>query len=119
MSGKMYIARSKGIAARMLGDEMMIMSGRDSTLFTLNDTAAILWRAADGVTPLDEIVEKQICAEFDVAPEEALRDAETLAQELAEHGILAVAAEPIVQTASAAANAPVNGRPNAPAEETK
>ena len=106
MSAKMYIAQSKGIAARMLGDEMMIMSGPNSTLFTLNDTATILWRAADGVTPLDEIVEKRICTEFDVAPEEALRDAETLARELAEHGILAVAAEPITQPPNASATAP-------------
>ena len=34
------MARSKEIAARMLGDEMMIMSGRDSTLFTLNEVAS-------------------------------------------------------------------------------
>jgi len=73
----------------------MIMSGRDSTLFTLNPTATILWQFADGKTPLDEIVEKRICAEFEVEPAEALQDAESLARELARHEILQISEEPI------------------------
>ncbi len=32
-----YVARSSAIAARMVGDEMMIMAVADSTLFCLND----------------------------------------------------------------------------------
>ena len=42
MSEQQYVARSTRVAARMVGDEMMIMSGRDSTLFVLNGTAALL-----------------------------------------------------------------------------
>jgi hypothetical protein len=95
MSKRLYVARSPRIAARMLGEEMLVMSGQDSTLFTLNPTAAILWQAADGATPLDEIVERRICAEFEVQPDEALRDAEMLAEDLAKHGILLVSEEPI------------------------
>ena len=89
------MARDPRVAARGLDGEMMIMSGRDSTLFTLNRTATILWQAADGSTPLDEIVAQRICPEFDVEPAEALRDAETLARELAGHGILQVSEDPI------------------------
>jgi hypothetical protein len=74
---------------------MMIMSGRDSTLFTLNKTATILWQAADGNTSLEEIVEQKICAEFEVEPAEALQDAENLARELASHEILQISEEPI------------------------
>ena len=48
-----YVARTKEVAARMLGGEMMIMSARDSTLFSLNEVASVIWKAADGVTPLD------------------------------------------------------------------
>ena len=62
---------------RSLDGEMMIMSGRDSTLFTLNKTATILWQAADGATPLEQIVQQKICTEFEIEPDEALRDAET------------------------------------------
>jgi hypothetical protein len=95
MTGKLYLARSTRIAARKLGEEMLVMSGQDSTLFTLNPTATILWQAADGATPLDEIVERRICLEFDVEPAQALRDAEELAQSLAQHGILTISEQPI------------------------
>ena len=94
---KLYIARSPRVAARSLGGEMMIMSGRDSTLFTLNQTASILWQAADGTTPLEEIVQQKICSEFEVDPTEALQDAETLARELAGHQILQISEQPIPQ----------------------
>ena len=54
-----YIARSSAIAARLLGDEMMVMSTADSTFFTLNEVASVIWQAADGCTPLSEIVDRQ------------------------------------------------------------
>ena len=98
---RLYIARDPRVAARSIEGEMMIMSGRDSTLFTLNKTATLLWQFADGVTPLDEIVEHRICSEFDVEPSEALQDAETLARDLASHGILQISDEPILQERSA------------------
>jgi hypothetical protein len=93
---RLYLARNPRVAARSLDGEMMIMSGRDSTLFTLNKTATILWEAADGATPLDKIVEHKICAEFEVERAEALNDAEALARDLASHGILQISEEPIV-----------------------
>ena len=92
---KLYITRNPRAAARSLDGEMMVMSSRDSTLFTLNKTATILWQSADGATPLDEIVEKKICAEFEVEPTEALADAEALARELAGHEILQISETPI------------------------
>lgn len=100
MNKKMYIARSPRIAARMLGEEMLIMSAQGSTLFTLNPTATILWRAADGATPLDEIVERRICPEFEVKPEDAVRDAAELAEKLSRHGILLTSEAPIANPRS-------------------
>jgi hypothetical protein len=94
---RLYVARNPRVAARSLDGEMMIMSGRDSTLFTLNKTATILWQAADGATPLEEIVQQKICSEFEIEPGEALRDAETVARDLASHGILHISKEPIVR----------------------
>jgi hypothetical protein len=96
-----YISRSPAIAARLLGDEMMIMSAADSTLFSLNPVASCIWRAADGRTPLSQIIEQRVCTEFDVDPETAYRDAEEFVNALAEHGILKVSDEP--QTNAAAA----------------
>ncbi len=90
-----YFARNPRVAARNLGGEMMIMSGRDSTLFTLNKTATVLWQSADGKTPLDDIVNSKICVEFDVPPVDALQDATDLVRDLANHDILIVSDSPI------------------------
>jgi hypothetical protein len=88
MNSKQYVARSSEIAARRLGDEMMIMSARDSTLFTLNPVATAIWEGADGVSSLDEIVRRDVCTAFEVEPAVALRDAEALTEQLAGHGLL-------------------------------
>jgi hypothetical protein len=98
MSTKIYLARSSRVAARKLGEEMLIMSGQGSTLFTLNPTATLLWQSADGSTSLDEIVEGRICSEFEVQPEEAMRDAEALAEDLAKHNILVISDHPITKS---------------------
>ena len=90
-----YIARSSAIAARVLGGEMMIMSAEDSTFFTLNEVATVIWQAADGHTPLSEIIEHTVCQEFEVEPAEAHRDAEQFVSELSQHGILLVSDKPI------------------------
>ncbi|HYL16182.1 MAG TPA: PqqD family protein [Terriglobales bacterium] len=90
-----YIARSSAIAARMLGGEMMVMSAVDSTFFTLNEVATAIWQAADGHTPLSEIVADKVCEEFDVDPAVAERDAEQFVEELSHHGILLVSERPI------------------------
>lgn len=93
-SSNTYVSRSSAVAARELGGEMMIMSATDSTLFSLNETATLIWNAADGKTSLRDIVEKKICAEFDVEPEAAYRDAEALVASLSSLGILNLSAEP-------------------------
>jgi hypothetical protein len=92
---RLYVARDPRVAARRLDGEMMIMSGRDSTLFTLNQTATILWQAVDGITPLEEIVDQKICADFEVERSLALEDAEALARDLAAHEILKISDQPI------------------------
>jgi hypothetical protein len=91
----LYVARNPRVAARCLDGEMIIMSSRDSTLFTLNKTATLLWQSADGKTPLDKIVADRICLEFDVTPVAAMQDAETLVRELAKHDIVQLSEEPI------------------------
>ena len=99
---RLYLARNPRVAARSLDGEMMIMSARDSTLFSLNKTATILWQSADGTTPLEQIVEHRICTEYEVEPAVALQDAETLARELASHEILQISEEPIPPRSPAA-----------------
>jgi Coenzyme PQQ synthesis protein D (PqqD) len=95
-----YIAKSSAIASRLLGGEMMVMAAADSTFFTLNPVATAVWQAADGVTPLSEIVTDHICSEFEVDPDTAYRDAERFVEELSRHGILLVSEHPFADSAS-------------------
>lgn len=98
-----YIARSSAIAARLLGGEMMIMSAVDSTFFTLNEVGTVIWQAADGCTPLSEIVAQKICREFAVDPEVAREDAERFVEELSRHGILLVSDTAVERSAPSSA----------------
>ncbi len=92
---RIYIARSSAIAARALAGEMMIMNPADSTFFTLNEVATAIFQAADGYTPLHDIVRNLICEQFDVDPEKAQADAEQFVAELSGHGVLLVSNQPL------------------------
>ncbi|MGC2506486.1 MAG: PqqD family protein [Candidatus Acidiferrales bacterium] len=85
---------------------MMIMSASDSRLFSLSDVATVIWEAADGRTPLSEIVEQRVCAEFDVPRDVAYRDAESLVEELATRGILSISNQPVADSERPAPEAP-------------
>jgi hypothetical protein len=101
-----YIARSSKVGARELGGEMVIMSAADSTLFSLSEVATRIWQAADGRTPLSEIVERSVCAEFDVPRDAAYRDALAFVEELSSHGILRVADHPLSEEEASLPEAP-------------
>jgi hypothetical protein len=90
-----YIARSAAIAARALAGEMMVMNSADSTFFTLNPVATVIFQAADGRTPLQDIVRNHICEQFDVDPQQAQADAEQFVTELSSYGILLVSSQPL------------------------
>jgi Coenzyme PQQ synthesis protein D (PqqD) len=100
MKSNRYVARSTAIAARALGNETMVMSAANSTLFTLDEIATVIWDAADGSMTLEEIVTTKICAQYDVTPEAALKDAELFAQQLAAHGLLLLSDQPIARSSS-------------------
>jgi hypothetical protein len=90
-----YLAKSTAIASRALGDETIIMSTADSTLFTLNATATAIWEAADGRTPLSRVLEEKVCVEFEVSAEQAWVDALELIDKLSAHGLLRISDQPI------------------------
>ena len=90
-----YIARASKIATRVLGTETLIMSAADSTIFTLNEVGSAIWEAADGQTPLRQIVEQKLCQEFEVDASQALADAEKFVADLAAQGILRISETPI------------------------
>jgi len=90
---EIYITRSQAIASRLLGNEMMVMSVTDSTFFSLNEAATLIWESADGCTELKDIVERKICPLFEVDPEAALDDAREFVSQLSQHGILKVSTQ--------------------------
>ena len=98
MTSVQYVCRSKAIAARALGHETMVMSATNSTLFTLDEVASTIWQAADGVTPLDQIVASKVCAQYEISPDVALKDAQALVERLAEHGVLLLSDRPFADT---------------------
>ena len=77
------------------------MSAVDSTFFTLNEVATAIWQAADGRTPLSDIVASRICGEFEVDPGQAACDAEQFVNDLSKHGILLVSEHPITTSPAA------------------
>ena len=96
MSDK-FIRRSPATAARALGDEMIVLAVADSTLFSLNETARLLWEAADGRRPLREIVAEVIVLQFAVDAETAYGDALELVEQLAQHGVIELSEQPLEQ----------------------
>ena len=90
-----YLTQSADIASRTIGDDTIIMSTLDSTVFMLNSVGTAIWNAADGATPLSRIVQDHVCPEFDVSDELALADAMEFVDELVKHGILLISDVPV------------------------
>ena len=95
-SAASYLSRSADIAARTLGDDTIIMSTLDSTIFMLNGTGSLIWNGADGKTPFSAIVQA-VAVEFEVSDEQAQADAEQFVSELVEHHLLFVSDIPALQ----------------------
>jgi len=90
-----YIARAPGVAWRRLEDEVIVLSGSDSSLFILNAVAGEIWEAADGKTTLSDIVVRRIIPGFEVEFEQAYEDAAEFVRALADEGILLVSSQPL------------------------
>ena len=75
--GKVY-KKSDSIVSRKIGDEFILVPIRQDvgdleSIYTLNETAALIWELIDGKTEASKIKER-IVEEFDVEPEEAEKD---------------------------------------------
>jgi Coenzyme PQQ synthesis protein D (PqqD) len=92
-----YVARGSKLAARLLGNQTLVMSAPDSTIFTLNEIGSVIWAAADGRSSLRQIVQDKICTEFEIEPEQALADCGEFVSQLAEHGIFILSESPLAE----------------------
>jgi coenzyme PQQ synthesis protein D (PqqD) len=75
------------LAWREIDGEIVIVSPNDSVLHELNETGSFVWKQLDGRRPAAEIA-AGLAAEYDVTPERALEDIETLLGELASRHLL-------------------------------
>jgi hypothetical protein len=96
------ITRGERLAARRVGDELVILSADDSSLYVLNELGSLLWEAADGQTPLREIVETVVCPEFDIDADTALADALDFLKQLEGFGVVALTARAVAPRAASA-----------------
>jgi hypothetical protein len=72
---------------------MIVISGSDSRLFTLNEVGAVIWNAANGSVSVEAIV-RSVCAAFDIDSTTAARDTEAFIDALVHEGILVASAVP-------------------------
>jgi hypothetical protein len=79
--------RNPQLAWREIDGEIVIISPEDSQVHELNETAALVWKLADGAQTVEEIA-AEIAAEFDVSSESAQRDVAELITQLAERQLL-------------------------------
>lgn len=68
---------------RKVGSHHMVvrydMAKADMTeVYTLNDTAAMLWSRAEGIDFTPEMMAGWLCEEYDVDPQTALEDVESM-----------------------------------------
>ena len=72
---------------RLIEGEIVILDREGGKVHQLNPVASCIWNSCDGSSSVDSIAERLV-ANFDVAPEKALRDVEALLQELQGLGLL-------------------------------
>jgi hypothetical protein len=87
-----FVRRGDRLAARRVGDEMVLLSADDSSLFVLNDVGTVIWEAADGRTSVEAIA-ALMCREYDVDLETARRDVEEFVAALAGAGVVCTSPE--------------------------
>jgi hypothetical protein len=83
----LFVRRGERLAARKVGGEMVILSADDSSLFVLNEVGTVIWEAADGRTPIQDIA-SAVCEQYHVDAGVALRDVEEFVRTLTAAGVV-------------------------------
>jgi hypothetical protein len=88
-----YPAQNPRAAWRVYDGRAVIITPEDSRLHSLNEVGTLVWEAADGRTPVTEIVAR-VCGEFDVTAERAAADVDAFVEDLVGRGLLSVGTAP-------------------------
>ena len=84
-----YPLQNPQAAWRVYDGEAVIVSPEDSTLHTLNEVGTLVWEAADGRTPVTDIVAR-VCERYDVETRAAERDVEAFVERLIEQRLITI-----------------------------
>jgi hypothetical protein len=83
-----YPKRRSNLSWRQLGDFTLILDSQiNKEVHHLNDVGALIWELCDGSHSIDEIKD-QLCNEYDVTPDIALDDINSLLEEMQQKGLL-------------------------------
>ena len=82
-----------GLKLRKIGSHNMIVKagpeGSDMTeVYSLNDTAAMLWLKAAGIAFTSEMMAGWLCEEYEVSPQTASEDIEEMLVEWRKYGLV-------------------------------
>ncbi len=79
-----------GVAARAVGDDMVLLDLRSGVYYSLNAVGATVWRGIDRNATVEQIVADTI-SEFEVDAARAREDVTTFLRSLLEAGLIAEA----------------------------
>lgn len=79
--------KNAALAWREIDEETVIISPSESVMHELNDTGSFIWKQIDGQRSAQEIAEL-LAASYDVKPETALADTQSLLDELCNRHLL-------------------------------
>jgi hypothetical protein len=93
MMDKYVAVNNNEFAHRCMDGEAVVISLKDSHFYSLNETAAFIWRQADGRTTIREVIQN-LHREFEVDFKTAEKDGLAIIKKLAEKGMLTLSADP-------------------------
>lgn len=87
-----YFAKKGEFVSRSIAGEEVVVPVRGQvgdleSIYNLNEVGAFIWRLIDGRTSLSQIIDA-VCAEFEVAAEEAEKDTVEFVAALEEAGMI-------------------------------
>lgn len=88
-----YVRPESNVIGTIVDDEAVLILPPQGQIKVLNEVGARVWSLADGTRTVSDIA-AAICAEYDVAPDEAESDILAFVTELVERGIVSISATP-------------------------
>ena len=78
---------------RRIGSIYMVVDSKTqevnmAKVYQINETAATVWRAAEGKEIEPKALAEALCSDYEIEPEEALSDIETLLSTWREYGLI-------------------------------